>query len=1163
MIVDQLDLRTKYERTAGRVLLTGIQALVRLPVEQHRADRNRGLHTATFISGYEGSPLGGYDLALMRERALLQEHDIRLQPGLNEEIAATAIAGTQNIPRRRAGLDGVVGIWYGKAPGFDRAHDALRHGNLTGASVHGGVLVLAGDDPGCKSSTIASASEGGLADLGMPVLYPGNVQEILDLGLLGIALSRYTGAWVGFKIVTDVADAVATVEIDAERPEIVHPVFEFEGRPWQNQPIPQFLGPAHTVWEQRLYRGRHLAALAFAAANGLNRITLNPPTARIGIIAAGKTYYDLRQALADLGLREATLLASGVRILKLGMISPVEPGIIKEFAEGLEEIIVVEEKRSFIERAVRDLLYHLPQRPRIVGKEDEEGRPLFPIDGELTPDRIAIPLAGRLRRVIDAPELVARVETIRSATGREPLQVMTARTPYFCSGCPHNRSTVVPDGSLVGAGIGCHTLVQISGDPRREGTGYTQMGGEGGHWIGQAPYSEATHLFQNIGDGTFFHSGSLAVRAAVASGVNITYKLLYNSAVAMTGGQQATGAKPVPEVARLLRAEGVGRIIVLADDVHKYPKGTRWPAGVDLWPRERLEEAQLLLRETPGVTALIYDQQCATEARRLRKRGVQAEPAQRVFINEMVCEGCGDCGRVSNCLSVQPVDTEFGRKTKIHQSSCNRDYSCLEGDCPSFVTVETPRAATTTKRRPPVAPPPADLPVPRLPAIGDSFNIYLMGIGGTGIVTTNQILATAAALEGHAVNGLDQTGLSQKAGPVVSHLRIMDSQQATAGRISAATADAWIACDALVGVTPQNLAAASPARTVAIVSTGETPTGTMIRDNRLRLPGVPTLHAKIDAATRAERNVYLDSLRIAEGLLGDHMMANTVVIGAAWQAGALPISLDALEAAIRLNGVAVERNLAAFAWGRAAVARPQAVEAALANRAAEAAATAHVAPTPTIDPRAERLVAGHDLPVETARLARIRASELIAYQNLDLATRYVGLVAEAAQAEARAMPGATGFSVAVARYYYKLLAYKDEYEVARLYLDPRFAAGLAAELPDGGRLRYHLHPPILRALGMKRKVRFGPWFRTVFRLLYAMRRVRGTKLDIFGYAHVRKVERALIAEYEGLIREEIARLSPTTYDRAVAVAELPDLIRGYEEIKLANVEKYRERLAGM
>jgi indolepyruvate ferredoxin oxidoreductase len=1156
-----ISLDQKYTQGTGPVFLTGIQALVRLPIEQHRADLKHGLHTATFISGYEGSPLGGYDLALLREGKLLKEHDIRLQPGLNEEIAATSIAGSQHIPKRREGLDGVVGIWYGKAPGFDRAHDALRHGNLIGASEHGGVLVLTGDDPGCKSSTIASASEGGLADLGMPVLYPGNAQEIIDLGLLGVALSRYTGAWVGFKIVTDVADTVATVGLDGDRPDPIFPVLEIDGQVWKNVQIPQFLGPAHTVWEQRLYRGRHLAALEFAAANGLNRITVNPAQARIGIVAAGKTWYDLRQALADLGLDDEMLLAHGIRLLKLGMIAPLEPGIVKEFAEGLEEIVVIEEKRPFIERAIRDVLYNLPQRPRVVGNEDEEGRPLFPVDGELNPDRIAPLLAGRLRRIVDLPGLAARVDAVRQVAGREALPVMTARTPYFCSGCPHNRSTVVPDGSLVGAGIGCHTLVQISGDPRREGTGYTQMGGEGAQWIGQAPYSEAGHLFQNVGDGTFFHSGSLAVRAAIASGVNVTYKLLYNSAVAMTGGQQATGAQAVPDVVRLLQAEGIKKIIVLADDVHKYPKGTRWPSGVDLWPRERLEEAQLLLRETPGATALIYDQQCATEARRRRKRGLQPEPTKRVYINEMVCEGCGDCGRVSNCLSVQPIDTEFGRKTHIHQSSCNRDYSCLEGDCPSFVTVETlPAAKDEPKPRPDLPAPPVDLPLPALPAIGSGFNIYLMGIGGTGIVTTNQVLATAATLEGRAVNGLDQTGLSQKAGPVVSHLRIMEGEQDSSGRISAATADAWLAFDALVAVTPQNLAAASPERTIAVVSTGETPTGSMIRNNRLTLPGVPTVHSKIDSVSRADRNVYLDSLKIAEGLLHDHMMANTVLIGAAWQAGALPLSLEAIEAAIRLNGVAVGRNLAAFGWGRAAVAAPAALEAALQQRAAEAA-PASTAPVSGDDPRIARAIDRLGLPAETARIARIRAAELVAYQNPDLAKRYVALVRDAARAEAAALPGDGRFSAAVARYYYKLLAYKDEYEVARLYLDPRFTSGVAGNIPEGGTLRYHLHPPLLRALGVKHKIALGPWFRNAYRLLYAMRRVRGTKLDIFGYANVRRVERELIGEYEGMIRDEIARLSPASYGRAVAVAELPDLIRGYEEIKLANVEKYHAELA--
>lgn len=890
-IVDDLDLRTKYERQAGRVLLTGIQALVRLPVEQQRADARRGLHTAVFISGYEGSPLAGYDLALGRERKLLEQHEVRLQPALNEEIAATSIWGTQQLVQPRAGLDGVVGIWYGKAPGLDRAHDAMRHANLVGASEHGGVLALAGDDPGCKSSTLASASEGALSDLGMPVLYPGNPQEILDLGLHGIALSRYCGSWVGFKIVADIADGLGTAEVGPGRVEPLLPPVEIDGKPWKHTQIPQTVPPIVVTAEPQVFRNRVIAARQYAAANGLNRIVVNPDEAKIGLVAAGKTYYELRQALADFGLDDDDLARRGVRVLKLGMISPLEPEIVREFARGLEEIFVVEEKRAFIERQLKDLLYHAPERPAVTGKEDEQGRALVPIDGELTPDRIAPALANRLSRYLGDATFAPRLAAIQRATVAAPLPIMQAptRAPFFCSGCPHNRSTVVPEGSLVGAGIGCHTLVQLTNDPRRMGTGLTQMGSEGAQWIGQAPFSEAEHLFQNLGDGTFFHSGSLAIRAAVASGVNITYKLLYNGHVSMTGGQLAVGQRGVPDVARMLLAEGVKQIVVLADDTDKYPAGTSWPKGVAVLERGKLDEAQRRLRDVSGVTVLIYDQQCATEARRMRKRGLSTAPDRRVFINELVCEGCGDCGNVSNCLSVQPVDTEFGRKTRIHQSSCNQDYSCLEGDCPSFVTVVRAKgekaAERPTQHSSPSLQPPKSLPDPAVPPVGNGYSLFLLGVGGTGVVTANQVLATAAMLEGRWVTGLDQLGLSQKAGPVVSHLRILPAAGEAANRITSGTADAYLAFDALVGVEARNLAMASAGRTVAIVSTSAVPTGAMIRDNRLPFPGADAIRARIDAVTQAGRNVYLDSLAIADGLLRNHMAANIVVLGAAYQAG--------------------------------------------------------------------------------------------------------------------------------------------------------------------------------------------------------------------------------------------------------------------------------------
>jgi indolepyruvate ferredoxin oxidoreductase len=1155
-----IDLRARYERESGRILLTGIQALVRLPVEQHRADARRGLRTATFISGYEGSPLGGYDLALGRERQLLVRNAVHHQPGLNEEIAATSIWGTQQIPRQREDLDGVVGIWYGKAPGLDRAHDAMRHANLVGSSAHGGVLALVGDDPGCKSSTLGSATEGALAEMGMPVLYPGNVQEILDYGLHGIALSRYCGSWVGMKIVADVADAFGTADVGPERVNPHLPEVVIDGQPWRHAQIPQTVPPIVVTAEPHVYRNRVIAAQRYAAANGLNQIVVNPPQARIGIVAAGKTWYEMRQTLADFGLDDDALHARGVRLLKLGLISPLDPGIVREFASGLEEILVIEEKRAFIERQIRDILYHAPQRPAVLGKEDLEGRALVPVDGELTPDRMAPAIAARLSRYLGDEPFEERLRALRGASSRVtvPMAGDTARAPFFCSGCPHNRSTIVPDGSLVGAGIGCHTLVQLTNDPRRTATGLTQMGGEGAQWLGQAPFSSAEHMFQNLGDGTFFHSGSLAIRAAVASGTNITYKLLYNGHVAMTGGQNAVGAQPVPETVRLLLAEGVKQVIVLADDADKYPPGTQWPKGVRVWPRTRLDEAQRLLRDTPGVTALVYDQQCATEARRMRKRGLLSARSKQVFINELVCEGCGDCGSVSNCLSVQPVDTEFGRKTRIHQSSCNQDYSCLEGDCPSFVTVE--RQENDKARATPAASSDVVDLARRLPqpAAHDRqpTNLYLMGIGGTGVVTANQILGTAALIEGYQVGGLDQLGLSQKAGPVVSHLRLLPQGDIAATRVTAETADVYLAFDAMVATEARHLAVASPERTIAIVSSSAVPTGAMIRNHDLRFPGLDAIRARIDAVTRSRDNVYLDALTIADSLLHNHMLANTVVIGAAYQAGALPLSEQAITSAIEVNGAAVAENLAAFTWGRLAVAEPETVRAALEQHVA----TVRTPRGAVSDPRVDDILTGTRFAPEVHELVRTRVGELLAYQNRELAESYVAFVQDVADAEQRANPGQTRLSTAVARYLFKLMAYKDEYEVARFYLDPRFEGALMEQFPEGGKVTYHLHPPVLRAMGFKQKLKLGPWFRPAFQGLYAMRRLRGTPLDPFGYAQVRRIERKLIGDYQARVYRELAGLDAGNYERVVALAELPDMIRGYEEIKLGNIRRYRAAL---
>ena len=829
-------LDAKYRQEEGQIFLSGIQALVRLPLDQHRADKRRGLNTATLISGYRGSPLGGLDLTLERNPDLLRQHNVVFISGVNEDLGATAVYGSQlanlfPLPK----YDGVLGMWYGKGPGVDRTGDIFKHANFAGVARNGGVLALGGDDPLSKSSTIPSHSEVAFYDALFPVLYPGSAQEILDLGRLGFELSRYSGLWVGFKIVTNVADEIGTAEVAPDRIVVADPGFLYEGRPWQARQTPMLMPPWGLEAEREIHYGRLEAAKAFAAANKLNRITLPTPNAWLGIAAPGKTYYDLREALAELGLDNAALRHYGIRLMQIEMMFPMDPGTIREFASGLEELMVVEEKRAFCELFIRDILYNQAERPRVVGKHDEQGRPLVPADAELDADRIAQVLASRLERRIHLDSITARVALLEALRQR-PAPLTLSRQPYFCSGCPHNRSTVLPEGSMASAGIGCHGMALLMD---RRTMGLTHMGGEGVQWVGIAPFTETKHLFQNLGDGTFFHSGSLAIRQAVASSANITYKILYNSAVAMTGGQDAAGAMPVPELTRSIAAEGVKRIIVMTDEPDKYPKGTAWPAGVQVWHRDRLDEAQRLLRDIPGVTALVYDQRCAAEKRRLRKRGRLPDPEMRVFINEAVCEGCGDCGVKSNCLSVHPVETEFGRKTQIHQSSCNKDYSCLQGDCPSFLTV-VPLADPKKKERR-IFKVDRALPEPAL-QVPTEANVFMMGIGGTGVVTVNQILGTAALLDGKHVRGLDQTGLSQKGGPVVSHLKILERATQASNKVAAGSADCYLGFDILVATSPQNLDHARPERTIAVVSTSRVPTGAMVTSTAVEFPEVERAH---------------------------------------------------------------------------------------------------------------------------------------------------------------------------------------------------------------------------------------------------------------------------------------------------------------------------------
>jgi indolepyruvate ferredoxin oxidoreductase len=1135
----------------GRAYLNGTQALVRVIADQMRADRAAGLDTGAFVSGYPGSPLGGFDQELERHRAQAERLGVIHRPGQNEELGATAVWGSQLAPGMPgARRQGVLGVWYGKAPGVDRAGDALRHGNFCGAHPLGGLVAYCGDDPSCKSSSVPSASERLLSALHMPVVYPGTVQELLDLGRHAVAASRASGLWVAVKAVTAVTDATGAVEVGPFRVVPVMPVVEDRGAPYRHKPDATLLAPWSLEMERTLTGPRTELVLAYARENGLNQIT-GPPDARIGVVAAGTAYHDVREALHRLGVDPERV---GVRLLKLGMIWPVEPGIVRRFARGLAEILVVEEKTPLIEEAVRNILYGTADAPRVLGKHDERGAPLVPATGALDADLAARILARRLRA--NGVTGHAGIERGLALLDRPaPLRLLgPARTPFFCSGCPHNRSTLAPEGAHVGVGIGCHTMVVLNREGKGELTGMTQMGGEGAQWIGQAPFTELPHIFQNLGDGTFHHSGSLAIRAAVGAGVNITYKLLYNGAVAMTGGQDVTAALPVPELTWWLQAEGVRRVVVTTDEPGRY-RGVRLAPIAAVRDRAELDAAQRELAATPGVTVLIHDQACAAEQRRMRGAGLLPRPQRRVAVNERVCEGCGDCGRKSSCLSVLPVETEFGRKTRIHQSSCNSDHSCLDGDCPSFLFV----TGAPASRRPPRPPrlPPADPPA--------EADIRLVGIGGTGVVTVARVLGLAALLDGKRARGLDQTGLAQKGGAVVSDLRVFTGGPDRPGRLGTAGADVYLALDLVGAVDPRHLAAADRDRTVAVASTTMAPTGDMVLGTARHVadPGGPV--AALETRTRAGDNVYLDAEALAQALFGDHMPANTIVAGAAWQSGLLPVSLEAVERAIELTaGRSAETTLLAFHWGRAAVAAPDRV-ARLLGRAAPGRAfdrTADAAPGAVPDGVAEPggfadLVGFAAEGSELRRLLAVRVADLAAYQNRRHAARY----AEAVRAVHERAPGA--ITETYARQLHRLMAYKDEYEVARLLLDPAERARIAAEFGPGARVSYLLHPPLLRALGLKRKIRVDSRFDPLFRLLYGMRRLRGTRLDPFGLTAVRRVERALPDEYTTALHRALDLMTPATERLVAELAGLPDLIRGYEGVKLAGVAAYRERAAAL
>jgi len=1152
------DLDAKYRVTDGGILLTGVQALARVVFDQIRADRRRGLRTAAFVSGYPGSPLGGFDQTLARTGAMLAEHDVHLVPGVNEDLAATAVWGSQqdNLAPLKA-HDGVIGMWYGKAPGADRSGDVFRHANLHGVGTNGGVLCAVGDDPQSKSSTLPGASEIALYDAGMPVLVPGTAQEVLDLGRHGYELSRYCGCWVGFKIVTAVADGFGSAEAGADRVTPVQPELSFDGTPWRFVQRSTFFLPHTIELETELYERRLEAARAYAAANPINAVEVDPPDPWLTIISAGRTYREVRQALADLGLaRDDEIRGAGIRLVRLGMIYPLEPGIVRAAARGAAEILVVEEKRPFVERFVREQLYDLSERPRVTGKRDERDAPLIPVDGELNADRLRPLLARRLEpRLGSRPGVKVTGDERPGRSQLTLLPVAPARTAAFCSGCPHNRSTVAGSGSPVGGGVGCHAMVMWMD---RGAVTYSQMGGEGAQWIGRAPFTDVPHYVQNVGDGTFFHSGSLAVRAAVSAGATMTFKVLYNGVVAMTGGQDPAGQLDVPRLCQAMAAEGVARIIVVSEDPSRYRRGSGMPAGTKVWGRDRLAEAERALAQVPGVTMLVYDQACANELRRLRKRGKAPERPRRVIINEAVCEGCGDCGVKSSCLSVHPVDTELGRKTQIDQGSCNTDYSCLDGDCPSFVTVTTAPARARERVTPQL---PAEIPDPERPVSspsGSGYGIVATGIGGTGVVMLNQVLATAAFLDGLRVTGVDQTGLSQKAGPVVSHLRLWPGDGPVPEASSAVgeeSADLLLALDLLVAADPKHLVRAAPDRTVTVASTSLVPTAAMVRDGE-PAADLGALLGAVRERTRPGGLVEVDTLGLATTLFGDAVTANLIALGAAYQAGAVPLRAPSILRAIELNGVAVERNKTAFLAGRLAVHAPGSLPSP--RRAGEL----HRDLEPSLTSAASRLAGERGLDGPAAGLPVRRAAELIAYQNLGYAARYLDLVGAAARSEA-AVAGAPGaLTEAVASAFFHLLAYKDEYEVARLHLLPEFDRALGDVVPGGRGMRYMLHPPVLRAFGLRKKIGLPAGVaRPSFRVLRAMRPLRGTALDPFGHTAVRRLERRLAAEYEAEVREVLGFLTAANLAAAVNLARLPLGIRGYEQIKLDAVARYESDLA--
>ncbi|WP_338833700.1 indolepyruvate ferredoxin oxidoreductase family protein [Bradyrhizobium septentrionale] len=1142
MALMDVGLDDKYRLDTKRIFLSGTQALVRLPMLQRQRDRAHGLNTAGFISGYRGSPLGMYDHALWRAKSFLREHDIAFVPGLNEDLAATAVWGSQQVGMvPGAKVDGVFGIWYGKGPGVDRSLDALKHANSAGTAPNGGVIALAGDDHGCQSSTLAHQSEQVFASALMPVVNPATLQDYLDLGILGFALSRYSGCWVGFKAISETVESSASIVSDPDRIRIITPD-DFEMPPdglsirWPDPPLEA---------ERRLHGPKMEAVAAFARVNRFDRIVLDSKPARLGIMATGKAYLDLRQALADLGLTDADAQALGLRIYKVALTWPLEARGARAFAEGLQDVLVVEEKRGFIEDQLVRILYNMDaaRRPSVVGKRDESGAPLLPSEGELTPTMVAAAVVARLRKLGHrSPLLEQRLAKLEAfdrpaeGTGTAKLQ----RTPYFCSGCPHNSSTKIPEGSRAMAGIGCHGMALSV--PNRNTQTISHMGAEGVSWIGQAPFTSEQHVFQNLGDGTYTHSGLLALRAAAAAGVNITYKILYNDAVAMTGGQPAEGGFTVSQIAHQVAAEGTKRLAIVSDDPDKYP-ANYFPSGATIHHRRELDAVQRTLREIEGLTVLIYDQTCAAEKRRRRKRGLFPDPAKRVFINERVCEGCGDCSVASNCVSVQPLETEFGRKRRIDQSNCNKDFSCIEGFCPSFVMVQDPKLRKADRAAADPKALFADLPTPPAAALAAPYNILITGIGGTGVITIGALLGMAAHVEGLACSTLDFTGLSQKNGAVMSHVRLAPvSGMLTTVRIAPGNANLILGCDLVVATSVPALSRAERGVTRAVVNADLLPTASFVIDPDIDFEA-GAMRDALNGAVRPDDLDILDATGLATALMGDSIATNAFMLGFAFQRGAIPLSLDAILKAIELNGAAIEMNKTAFSWGRLAAHDLQRVVSAARFKNAGAAPAKK-----TLD-----------------EAIAFRAKFLTDYQDEAYAKRYLDDVARVRTAEAAAAPGSQDLTEAFAKGLFKLMAYKDEYEVARLYSDGEFSKALREQFEGNSGLKVLLAPPLLAqrdpVTGRLQKREFGPWIFKAFGLLAGLKGLRGTAFDIFGYTSERKMERALPVEYSTMILRHLDGKKPLDLPRLVALAKAADLVRVYGHIKEGNVARYRTECA--